>query len=361
LEYYSISEMLEARYIYHPLVFKRPAGTSRGELLKKETWFLIVSSTDQPGITGIGEAGLIPGLSIESPASVEQQLNFLAGNINSHEEWIITKGDLFPSVRFALETAIADLTNGGSRLFYDSPFYRGEKGIPINGLVWMGEKHFMQQQARQKLENGFSCIKIKIGALDIQQELEIIEGIRSEYDAEQIQIRVDANGAFSPEEAIAVMIRLSELGVHSIEQPVEKGQWKKMAELCKQSPLPIALDEELTGIFSESDRRSLLETIRPAYIVLKPGLLGGVRSAGQWAELAKAMDIGWWVTSALESNIGLNAIAQWTAINADEKIQGLGTGQLFQNNFDSPLTIKDGKLFHYPSRGWELKAIENDR
>ncbi len=351
--------MLRASYIPYRLVFRRPAGTSRGVLHTKESWFIIVQKQSDLSVSGIGECSLIPGLSPDDRERFEPELQHLCENINDYENWIEMRGALFPSIRFGLETALEDLSYGGTRIFGQNEFSAGLKGIPINGLIWMGEPDFMKRQIREKLESGFDCIKIKIGAIDFEKELELLRWIRNEYGPESIEIRVDANGAFSPEEALDKLKRLSTIGLHSIEQPIMPGQAEIMAGLCEKSPVPIALDEELIGINDPVSRRKLLNTINPPYVIFKPSLLGGLSATASWAMLADTLGINWWVTSALESNIGLNAIAQWTYLNAGTMHQGLGTGQLYTNNIPSPLVIERGQLFYRPELGWDLNALQN--
>jgi o-succinylbenzoate synthase len=263
----------------------------------------------------------------------------------------------WPSIRFGLETALRDLRNGGQRLLFPSEFTRGKQGIPINGLIWMGTPEFMKQQIRTKLDAGFRCIKMKIGALDFETEFELLKSIRQEFSAEEITLRVDANCAYTYQAALENLKRLSDLQIHSIEQPIETGRWDQMAELCSQSPVPIALDEELIGITSEKEMQKLVETIRPAYLILKPSLHGGFAGCEQWIRQAEKAGLGWWITSALESNIGLNAIAQWTFHMNARNEQGLGTGQLFTNNFDSPLEIKGERLWYRPEKEWQLEDL----
>ena len=348
--------MLQAKTIYHPLKFRKAAGTSRGVLHHKESWFLLIHDSEAPQQVGIGECSLIPGLSMDNRGTLEQELSNLCAGIATHSQWVSEKGRQFPAIRFALETALADLKNGGKRVFGETDFTQGQAGIPINGLIWMGNARDMQQQIREKLDAGFNCIKVKIGAIDQDAELELLRGIRREFDPSTIEIRVDANGAFAPQQARDVLKRLAELHVHSIEQPIRQGQWEAMAQLCHNTPTPIALDEELIGIYGDAQRQ-LLEAIHPQYIILKPGLLGGLEAAARWVKLADQLKTGWWVTSALESNIGLNAIAQWTWKLKTTMPQGLGTGQLFTNNLDSPLEIEKGKLFFQTLKSWNLKPL----
>jgi L-alanine-DL-glutamate epimerase-like enolase superfamily enzyme len=240
---------------------------------------------------------------------------------------------------------LLDLKNGGDQILFPSAFTRGEEGIPINGLIWMGTPEFMKQQIRSKLESGFRCIKLKIGALDFKTEFELLKDIRKEFSADEITLRVDANGAYSLKTALENLKRLADLQIHSIEQPIEAGRWNEMAELCRKSPIPIGLDEELIGISSRFEMQKLLETIHPAYLILKPSLHGGFTGCEKWIEMAEKYNSGWWITSALESNIGLNAIAQWTFQLNPKGEQGLGTGQLFSNNFDAPLVIEGDRLW----------------
>jgi L-alanine-DL-glutamate epimerase-like enolase superfamily enzyme len=224
----------------------------------------------------------------------------------------------------------------------------------------MGTPEFMKQQIRTKLDAGFRCIKMKIGAIDFETELGLLKEIRKEFSPEEVTLRVDANGAYSYQTALENLKRLSDLHIHSIEQPIEAGRWSEMAELCRQSPVPIGLDEELIGISSGKEMQKLVETIRPAYLILKPSLHGGLAGCEKWIELANKNNVGWWITSALESNIGLNAIAQWTFQQNIKMEQGLGTGQLFTNNFDSPLEISGDQLWFRPERKWELGDLMAD-
>lgn len=341
--------------IHFPLHFKRPAGTSRGILRQKESWFIVLKES---GKRGIGECSLISGLSPDNRMTYQQELDWLCKHTNSFDSWMQTKGPLFPSIMFGMETALADLKAGGNNVFIETAFTRGTKGIPINGLIWMGPSEFMQQQIREKLEAGFSCIKIKIGAIDFDEELNLLNLIRKQFDANTIEIRVDANGAFTAFQALEKLKRLAAFNIHSIEQPIQAGQWEQMAVLCEKSPIPIALDEELIGVTNIREQQRMLETIRPAYIILKPSLLGGITASEQWTKLAESMGIKWWATSALESNIGLNAIAQWAFNTGNSMPQGLGTGQLYTNNISSPLEIRQGKLYYNPALSWNLNPLK---
>jgi o-succinylbenzoate synthase len=346
---------MNIKVIYHKLEFRHPAGTSRGVLMEKESWFIKVMHN---GLTGIGECSLIPGLSPDNRATYEQQLTWLTKHPDKYQEWIFKQGKHFPSIRFGLETAVADIENGGKQVFGETDFTSGKAGIAINGLIWMEKKEFMKQQIRDKIEDGFSCIKIKIGAIDFDDELQLLGMIRQQYGEGTVEIRVDANGAFEPGEALDKLERLASYGIHSIEQPIKPGQWEDMARLCEKSPVPIALDEELIGAAEQNEKCRLLELIKPAYIILKPSLLGGLAASEQWIQLAENFKIGWWATSALESNIGLNAIAQWVYKMQNPLPQGLGTGQLYTNNIDSPLEIRNGQLLHNPAKKFTLKVLE---
>lgn len=337
----------------HTLQFHAPAKTSRDTLRTKDTWFLRLWSNDNPEIIGIGECSTIWGLSIESEEGFEDKLNEVCSNPNLFlKDPSLLKN--FPAIQFGLEMAAIDLRQGGLRILFPSGFTHKQVPISINGLVWMGDEEFMMKQMQEKIALGFSCIKIKIGSIDFEEEIRILEWIRKRYTSEDIEIRVDANGAFSSKNALAFLERLAHYDLHSIEQPIRQGQWKEMAELCKESPLDIALDEELIGIRDLDERIELLDTIKPQYIILKPSLLGGFEQCEGWINLAKERNCKWWITSALESNIGLNAIAQWTATLNNPMPQGLGTGGLYSNNIKSPLLIHNGHLIYDPSKGWMI-------
>jgi o-succinylbenzoate synthase len=341
--------MISARFIKHCLQFIKPAKTSRDTLSTKDTFYLILFDT-KSGSTGIGECSMIPGLSLDNPALYETVLHDLC---TSGLEADLTN---FPSIRFGLETALADMKNGGRKILFENDFSKGMKSIPINGLIWMADRDDMKLQIRQKIEAGFNCIKIKIGTLDFNDEFEFLKNIRKEYPANEITLRLDANGAYEADKALEILKNLSELNIHSIEQPIKAGQWEEMANLCEKSPVPIALDEELIRISKFERKQMLVNTLKPAYLVLKPSLLGGFESCMEWISIADANDTKWWITSALESNIGLNAIAQWTANFEINMPQGLGTGSLYSNNIDSPLEVKNGELFYRKDGKWgELK------
>ena len=341
---------MKARFKKYTLQFHRPAGTSRGTYNTRDSWFIFL---EENGKTGIGECAPLPGLSLENPAEMDGKLiqvcrdiEIFSKNIQELKDW--------PSIQFGLETALLDLKNGGNCILFPSDFAEGNRGIPINGLIWMGNPEYMQQQIREKLEQGFRCIKMKIGAIDFETELELLKSIRKEFSAKEITLRVDANCAFKLAEALEKLKRLSDLEIHSIEQPIAARQWDEMARLCEQSPVPVALDEELIGITSESQKKEMLAQLKPAFLVLKPSLHGGIAGCDEWIAQAENAGVKWWITSYLESNVGLNAIAQWTATKPIEMAQGLGTGKLFSNNFDSPLTIVNDRLWYFPSKSWKI-------
>lgn len=346
---------MKASYKRYILNFKMPGGTSRGVLNEKETWFIVL---DDDGKKGIGECGLLRGLSIDDVPEYENKLAWVCQNIHLGFEELFSGLQDFPSIQFGLEQAFKSLGSKNSFELFPSHFLT--KGIPIsiNGLIWMGDENFMLDQLHQKLEAGFKCIKMKIGAIDFDKELAILNSIRSRFSPEEIELRVDANGAFSKNEALDKLNRLSEFDLHSIEQPIKQGQWEAMGNLCASSPLPIALDEELIGIFDVTKKEELLQTVRPQYIILKPSLLGGFKKSQEWIDLADRYRIGWWVTSALESNIGLNAIAQWTFQLSTTMPQGLGTGSLYTNNFESPLEVKHGSLYYTTKSNWNKNIVE---
>ncbi|WP_454980984.1 o-succinylbenzoate synthase [Capnocytophaga haemolytica] len=332
---------MRATYIKYVLNFKRPSGTSRGVLTQKDTYFLLLN---EGGKLGVGECGLLRTLSVDDRVDYEEKLAWVCEHIHLGEERLWADLEAFPSIQFGVEQAFRSLRAEAWYNLFPSDFTSGKAQIPINGLVWMGQPEFMKAQIREKLAQGFRCIKMKIGAIDFSEEYALLQGIRLEFSPEDIELRVDANGAFAPEQAMDYLNRLADLQLHSIEQPIKAGQWEAMARLCERTPLPIALDEELIGVFSKEEKQRLLEAIRPQYIILKPSLIGGYKGSEQWITLAEGLNIGWWVTSALESNIGLNAIAQWTYTLGSPLPQGLGTGSLYTNNIPFPLEVKDGKL-----------------
>ena len=343
--------MIKATYKKYILNFKKPSGTSRGILKTKETWFIFLSSDKK---NGVGECGILRTLSIDDRPDYEDKLQWVCNNINIGLEELLEEVYDFPSIQFGLEQAFLSLESENKFELFPSDFTKEKQSIPINGLVWMGEKAFMRKQIQEKIEAGFSCIKMKIGAIDFETEMDLLTSIRKEFSAKEIELRVDANGGFSPNEALEKLKRLSALEIHSIEQPIAVNQVDKMAELCEITPLPIALDEELIGVFSLEKKKELLAKIKPQYIILKPSLIGGLKGSKEWIYLAEEQNIGWWITSALESNVGLNAIAQFTFTLQNKMPQGLGTGSLFTNNFESPLEVKNGTLHYNSAKSWDF-------
>jgi len=328
--------------------FKRPSGTSRGILTEKTSWFIVLEEASQ---TGIGECSLLPGLSPDDRPEFESTLKLVAHALSKRES--LPDLTTWPAIAMGVETALRSLKCSDTYTLFPSDFTSGITTLPINGLVWMGDFDFMKTQIDSLLEAGYDCIKLKIGALNFQQELELLQYIRNRYDAKTIQIRVDANGAFSSQQALNKLNQLSAFELHSIEQPIAPGQWEAMAELCQKSPLPIALDEELIGVYSAKDKQKMLSTVKPHYLILKPSLLGGFSAAEEWITCAESQQIGWWVTSALESNLGLNALAQWTYSLGVNMPQGLGTGSLYVDNIQGPLYIDKGCLGLSKSIPWQ--------
>jgi len=353
---------LKFEIIPRTLQFRFDAGTSRGVLKARNIWWVKAYDLKNPNQIGWGEAAPLVKLSPDDRPDFEEVLKGILEKCeriewpNAENEIISLIRELvpfeLPSIRFGLEMALLDWLQGGDKRFFKNSFFDEKKAIPINGLIWMGEREFMFSQIREKLDSGFSCIKMKIGAIDFEQELELLSYIRSQFSAEEIVLRVDANGAFAPNEALEKLKRLSELEIHSIEQPIKAGQWEEMANLCGKTPLPIALDEELIGC---QEKEGLLDKVQPQHIILKPTLVGGFDESRDWIKKAEDRSIGWWMTSALESNIGLNAIAQLTSQFEPTIPQGLGTGKLYHNNLESPLMIQSGKLVYgiYP---WEIPS-----
>ena len=342
---------MKASFFPYRLEFKQASGTSRGILKSKETWFIKI---EDEHATGFGECGMFRGLSCDDRPDFESKLKWVCHHIDLGLEQLLIELIDFPSIQFGLEMAFLDLLSDSSNVLFPSKFTSGKASIPINGLIWMGDEQFMKSQIRSKIDAGFNCLKIKIGAIDFDTELSLIKAIRKEYDVETIELRVDANGAFSPLEAMEKLKRLSDFNLHSIEQPIRQGQHDAMAKLCAHAPLPIALDEELIGIHDVTKRSLLLQTINPQYIILKPTLVGGFSGSQSWIDLAEKQSVDWGITSALESNIGLNAIAQWTYQLNVNRPQGLGTGALYTNNIEAPLKIDNGRLIYAPSVKWTI-------
>ena len=342
---------MKATFHKYNLQFKQPSGTSRGILNEKETWFIIIEDN---GKSGVGECGILRGLSCDDRPDYEQKLAWTCANIHLdlNELWEALLE--LPSIQFGVEMALKSLASKTPFLLFESAFTKGTKSIDINGLVWMGNEAFMKQQIQEKIDSGFSCIKLKIGAIDFAQELQLLRFIRSNFTPSQMEIRVDANGAFDSENALDKLYQLSEFELHSIEQPIAKNNTDTMADLCKTSPIDIALDEELIGVFLLAEKEQLLLKIKPKYIILKPSFIGGFRGTLEWINLAEKHNIKWWITSALESNIGLNAIAQFTYLQQNLMPQGLGTGALYNNNFDCPLTVYKGQLWYKNNVDWKF-------
>ncbi len=323
--------------------FKKPSGTSRGVLLEKKSWFIRLELN---GVIGVGECSVIPGLSPDYEddkqyeavlKKVSQQIELLINNLQLLKD--------YPSILFGMESAILDLMNGGKQVYFDNEFSKGNLRVPINGLIWMGDFEEMNNQIQQKIQEGYTCIKMKVGAIDFDQEVKLLESIRNKYSSKELILRVDANGAFNTSNVERNLQILNKLEIHSIEQPIMPKQIDLMADLCKKNIIPIALDEELIGVNILSEKKTLLEKINPQYIILKPSLHGGITGTREWVELAEKMNIGWWITSALESNIGLKCIAEFTAQFPINMHHGLGTGSLYENNVDTDLTIENGFIY----------------
>tara|TARA_X000001036_G_C20679910_1_gene805501 strand:- start:74 stop:1147 length:1074 start_codon:yes stop_codon:yes gene_type:complete len=353
--------MLRLEYKPYTLNFKFNARTSRGTMKTREVWFLRVWDTSSLSISGIGEVAPLYGLSNDSIGEIPQRLRELVSEIEYHktptsvpEVYALAKtlGNLFPAIRMGLEMAFLDFIQKGRRRWFNSPFLQNKMQIKTNALVWMGDEVFMRDQIQEKVNLGFDCVKLKIGALDFKKELELVAFLRK--ISSKIIIRLDANGAFEPFDALKKLNELSEFNIHSIEQPIQKGKWKAMNDLCQLSKIPIALDEELIGIEGDEEKKTLLDQIKPAYIVLKPSLLGGFMESNQWIKWAEDRNIGWWVTSALESNLGLNAISQFVGQYPNLSYQGLGTGALYHNNFASRVSLTDLKMSYIETNYDEL-------
>ena len=362
------------------LHFKQPAGTSRGVYTTRHSYYLTLTSDEMPGVEGVGECATLPDLSCDAKPEYEMTLRQVCLMVEQMGRIPYDMIRAYPSITFGLETAFASFFDAAKKFLeivpaegassssemlkqkgvsvpagmenlvnlFDSPFGRGEEGITINGLVWMGTYEEMLARLEEKLQAGFHCVKLKIGAIDFFKELDLIKRIRDVYTKEQVELRVDANGGFLPENAMSQLEALAKYDIHSIEQPIKQHQWPKMAQLCRETPLPIALDEELIGVNVRSMKQALLDTIRPQYIILKPSLHGGIYGCNEWIQLASQRGIGSWITSALESNIGLHAIAHYAAKVYGPNVempQGLGTGQLFTDNIPMPLEIRGDKLF----------------
>lgn len=349
--------MLKAAYSPYRLQFKEPAMTSRDTMTSKQTYFIKIWDTIRPDVFGLGECALFQGLGCDDRPDYEERLSDVCRRIDSFDASELAD---FPSIVFGVETALSDLFNEGVRSPFPGGGFEHGKPITINGLVWMGDKRQMTERVEEKLKAGFRCVKFKIGGIDFEDEIDMIRSVRARFSPEELEIRLDANGGFSPENALERLVRLSDFGIHSIEQPVRARQWELMRHLCDKSPIDIALDEELIGIKNTMEKVEMLDAIRPAYIILKPSLCGGFSGADEWIRLASERNIGWWATSALESNVGLNAIARWVSGYSPVMPQGLGTGNLYLNNIESPLAQIGETLACESDKQWimpELKWI----
>ncbi|HNP32711.1 MAG TPA: o-succinylbenzoate synthase [Flavobacterium sp.] len=342
---------MKASYFKYILHFKQASGTSRGILTDKETWFIIL---EKDGKKGIGECGILRGLSADDRPDYAEKIQWVCQNIHLGEQKLWEELIEFPSIQFGIEMAFLSLKSESTFELFPSDFTKNSKSISINGLIWMGEKDFMKAQIEDKISQGFGCIKMKIGAIDFDKEMDLLRFIRENFDEKTIEIRVDANGAFNSNDALFKINQLTGFKIHSIEQPIKKNHTDMMSVLCKSTKIPIALDEELIGVFSKEDKENLLQKIMPQYIVLKPSFIGGFRGTLEWISIAEKLNIGWWITSALESNIGLNAIAQFTFLQNNLMPQGLGTGSLYTNNFDCPLTVSNGQLWYDKNKEWKI-------
>mgnify|MGYP003667815028 FL=1 len=347
---------MQASYKKYILDFKRPSGTSRGVLNHKETWFIRI---EQNGRFGIGECGILRGLSIDDVPNYEEKLKWTCEHIHLGQDKLWSELFAFPSIQFGIEQAFLSLASENPFELFPSAFTKKGAPIAINGLIWMGDEGFMLAQIQQKLDEGFKSIKMKIGAINFETEIKLLASIRKKYSKNEIELRVDANGAFETKDALEKLNILAQYDLHSIKQPIKQGNVLEMKKLCTETPLPIALDEELIGVFEVAKKKELLQTIQPQYIILKPSLVGGFKGCSEWISIAEANGIKWWVTSALESNIGLNAITQWTYTLNNKLPQGLGTGSLYTNNFDCPLTVKNGQLFYNTKMNWKINLIED--
>jgi o-succinylbenzoate synthase len=347
---------MNAYYFKHLLKFNVPSGTSRGILNQKESWFIVILSGNN---YGIGECSLITGLSIDPVSTYELKLKDICSKIHLGFKILSQELEEYPSILFGLESAYRSFHSIDPFVFSKSNLINGNDSLPINGLIWMGEKSFMKNQIKEKIQSGFNCIKIKIGALDFKLECDLLSWLRSEYLESDLEIRLDANGSFSLSSAFNKLQKLSDFKIHSIEQPIKTKQWHEMAFLCEKSPIPIALDEELVGMCNFTDQKRMLKDIKPQYIIIKPSLIGGLKKSNDWVKLAESLKIKWWCTSALESNIGLNIIAQWIFLKTPMVTQGLGTGMLFSNNIESPYSIERGYLKYNSKKTWNTDLFKN--
>ena len=346
---------LRAAWTRRTLHFSFTARTSRETMTLRPTWYIKLWDSETPGVYGIGECAHFAGLSAEPTDGFETKLNDLCHSLNHGRHVDISR---WSSLKMGLECALLDLENGGQRILFPGDFVENRSEVVINGLVWMGSADEMLARIDSKLSQGFRCLKMKIGGVRFNDELRLLDHIRMSFPPDKLTLRLDANGAFTPENAMEHLDRLANFDIHSIEQPIRAGQLDKMSYLCENSPIPIALDEELIGVHDISEMRRLLYFTSPQYIVLKPTLCGGLSGADMWIHVAKEKNIGWWITSALESNIGLNAIAQWTAALSPDMPQGLGTGMLYIDNIASPLYLDRDTLHYNPDIKWHMPQME---
>lgn len=343
--------MIVAKYVRYVLNFHRPAVTSREIMEVKETWYLFL---EHDGKKGIGECGMLRGLSSDDRPDFEEKLQWVCDHIHMGKEELYQSLIEFPSIQFAVEQAFLSLEQEHPALLFPSDFTAGKVGIPINGLLWMANPKSLELQFERKVSNEFRCVKMKVGSNKLYEELRLLEQFRAQYGPDELEIRLDANGAYTVEEVQSKLEAFAPYHIHSIEQPIAPGQWDAMHELCQYSPIPIALDEELIGVFETDQKIALLETIQPQFIILKPSFIGGFQGTDTWIQLAKEHNIGWWITSALESNVGLNAIAQYTYLLGNPMPQGLGTGTLYTNNIVSPLEVAQAHLWYRPEKNWDI-------
>lgn len=340
----------------HLLHFTFEAKTSRDTLHVRPVWFILVKENNL--LVAVGECAWLNGLSPEKESELEPRLQEVCSNFNEY----LTRPDLlksWPSLQMAMDMIRAQLNS--KQLFNPFPgtFSQGGTEIPINGLVWMGDKDSMLNSIRTKISEGYKCVKLKIGGIDFNDELRILEYIRKDFDENAIEIRLDANGAFEKNKARLKLESLAKFGIHSIEQPIKQGQWNEMANLISYSPIPIALDEELIGITEKDEREKMLEDLKPDYIILKPSLIGGFTSSKEWIDFANKFGIKWWLTSMLESNIALNALCQWVSTQDTGNLpQGLGTGKLYSNNIDCGLNTSGGFIRFNPEVKWDIRNID---
>ena len=349
--------MLQARYAPYRLLFKEPSGTSRGVMTYKDCYMVQLYDDAHPNRVGWGECALFRGLGSDDRPEYEAVLGDACRNVGVRPfEEVVQSLSEWTSIRFGFETAWQELMGWCD---YPSRFDTGEQPITINGLVWMGDKATMLQRIEEKLQAGFRCVKLKIGAIDFEAELDLLRVVRSRFSRNEIELRVDANGAFTPDEAPRKLDALAQYDLHSIEQPIKAGQWESMAQLCACTPIPIALDEELVLCRKVTPdlAAQLLDVIKPQYIVLKPSLTGGLTGSELWRKAAVERGVGWWITSALESNIGLSAIARYTASLPTDMPQGLGTGLLYTNNISSPLCQEGEILTYRPQGAWQYPRL----